>query len=125
MATLGLAYVVEGGAQLLWGGQAHALDIGVSDTPFDVYGVFVSKFDLFAAAVAAVMVALLIAFFQYTRIGLSFRAAASDSYAAGAIGLRKPTFDISLNRARGSRRRYSSSRPMLCLACLLRPHVHA
>jgi branched-chain amino acid transport system permease protein len=90
MATLGLAYVVEGGAQLLWGGQVHALDIGVSDTPFDVYGVFVSKFDLFAAAVAAVMVALLIAFFQYTRIGLSFRAAASDSYAAGAIGLRLP-----------------------------------
>jgi branched-chain amino acid transport system permease protein len=90
MATLGLAYVVEGGAQLLWGGQVHGLDIGVSDTPFDVYGVFVSKFDLFAAAVAAAMVALLIAFFQYTRIGLSFRAAASDSYAAGAIGLRLP-----------------------------------
>ncbi len=90
MATLGHAYVVEGGAQLLWGGEVHGLDIGVSDTPFDVYGVFVSKFDLFAAAVAAVMVALLIAFFQYTRIGLSFRAAASDSYAAGAIGLRLP-----------------------------------
>ena len=90
MATLGLAYVVEGGAQLLWGGEVHGLDIGVSDTPFDVYGVFVSKFDLFAAAVAAVMVALLIAFFQYTRIGLSFRAAASNSYAAGAIGLRLP-----------------------------------
>jgi branched-chain amino acid transport system permease protein len=90
MATLGLAYVVEGGAQLLWGGEVHGLDIGVSDTPFDVYGVFVSKFDLFAAGVAAVMVALLIAFFQYTRIGLSFRAAASDSYAAGAIGLRLP-----------------------------------
>ena len=33
--------------------QVHGLDIGVSDTPFDVYGVFVSKFDLFAAAVAA------------------------------------------------------------------------
>ena len=91
MATLGLAYVVEGGAQLMWGGQVHALDIGVSDTPFDVYGVFVSKFDLFAAVVAGVMVAALIAFFQYTRIGLSFRAAASDSYAAGAIGLRLPT----------------------------------
>jgi len=90
MATLGLAYVVEGSAQLLWGAQVHALDIGVSDTPFDVYGVFVSKFDLFAAAVAGLMVAALIAFFQYTRIGLSFRAAASDSYAAGAIGLRLP-----------------------------------
>jgi branched-chain amino acid transport system permease protein len=90
MATLGLAYVVEGGAQLLWGAQVHALDLGISDTPFDVYGVFVSKFDLFAAAVAALMVALLIAFFQYTRVGVAFRAAAADSYAAGAIGLRLP-----------------------------------
>jgi branched-chain amino acid transport system permease protein len=88
MATLGLAYVVEGAAQLLWGGQVHALDIGVSDTPFDVYGVLVSKFDLFAAGVAGLMVAALVAFFQFTRVGLSFRAAASDSYAAGAIGLR-------------------------------------
>ncbi len=88
MATLGLAYVVEGAAQLLWGAQVHALDLGVSDTPFDVYGVFVSKFDLFAAGVAGLMVAALIAFFQFTRLGLSFRAAAADSYAAGAIGLR-------------------------------------
>jgi branched-chain amino acid transport system permease protein len=90
MATLGLAYVVEGVAQLMWGGQVHGLDIGVSDTPFDVYGVFVSRFDLFAAAIAGAMVAALIAFFQYTRIGLSFRAAASDPYAAAAIGLRLP-----------------------------------
>ena len=90
MATLGLAYVVEGAAQLLWGAQVHALDIGVSDTPFDVFGVFVSKFDLFAAAIAGLMVAGLVAFFQFTRIGLAFRAAASDSYAASAIGLSMP-----------------------------------
>ena len=68
MATLGLAYIVEGGAQLLWGAQVHALDIGVSDTPIDVYGVLVSQFDLFAAALAGLMVAALIAFFQFTRI---------------------------------------------------------
>jgi branched-chain amino acid transport system permease protein len=88
MATLGLAYVVEGGAQLMWGAQVHALDIGVSDTPIEVYGVFVSRFDLAAAAIAGLMVAALIAFFQYTRAGLAFRAAAADSYAAQAVGLR-------------------------------------
>jgi branched-chain amino acid transport system permease protein len=90
MATLGLAYVVEGGAQLLWGAQVHALDIGISDTPYDVYGVFISKFDLAAAAIAGIMVAALIAFFQYTRIGLTFRAAAADPFAAVAVGLRLP-----------------------------------
>ena len=90
MATLGLAYVVEGGAQLLWGAQVHALDIGVSDTPIEIYGVLVSKFDLVAAALAGAMVAALIGFFQFTRAGLAFRAAAADSFAAGAIGLRLP-----------------------------------
>jgi len=90
MATLGLAYVVEGGAQLLWGAQVHALDIGVSDTPIEIYGVLVSKFDLVAAALAGAMVAALIAFFQFSRAGLAFRAAAADSFAAGAIGLRLP-----------------------------------
>lgn len=90
MATLGLAYVVEGGAQLMWGAEVHQLDLGVSDTPLNVYGVLVSKFDLFAAALAGLMVAALISFFQYTRAGLAFRAVAADSYAAGAIGLRIP-----------------------------------
>ncbi|NEV03148.1 branched-chain amino acid ABC transporter permease, partial [Bradyrhizobium sp. UFLA 03-164] len=48
MATLGLSYVIEGAAQLLWGTQVHGLDIGISDVPLDIAGVFISRFDLFA-----------------------------------------------------------------------------
>ena len=88
MATLGLAYIIEGAAQLMWGTQVHGLDLGIEDVPFDVGGVLVSKFDLFAAGVAATMVGLLIAFFQYTRAGLSFRAVADDQFSALAVGLR-------------------------------------
>jgi len=51
-------------------------------------GVLISKFDLFAATVAATMVGLLIGFFQYTRAGLSFRAVADDQFSALAVGLR-------------------------------------
>lgn len=90
MATLGLSYVIEGVAQLVWGTQVHALDLGVPDEPLHVLGILVSSFDLFAAAIAAVMVALLSAFFRYTRVGLAFRAVADDTYAALAIGLRLP-----------------------------------
>jgi branched-chain amino acid transport system permease protein len=36
------------------------------------------------------MVALLSAFFRYTRVGLAFRAVADDTYAAIAVGLRLP-----------------------------------
>lgn len=90
MATLGLSYVIEGAAQLIWGTQVHGLDLGIDDTPFEVAGVLISKFDLFAAAVAAAMVAFLTAFFRYTRIGLAFRAVADDQFAAFAVGLRLP-----------------------------------
>jgi branched-chain amino acid transport system permease protein len=90
MATLGLSYVIEGAAQLIWGTQVHGLDLGVDDTPFEVAGILISKFDLFAAAIAAAMVAVLTAFFRYTRIGLAFRAVADDQFAAFAVGLRLP-----------------------------------
>jgi branched-chain amino acid transport system permease protein len=90
MATLGLAYIIEGAAQLIWGTQVHGLDLGIEDVPFDLGGVLISRFDLFAAAVAASMVALLTAFFQWTHAGLSFRAVADDQFAALAVGLRLP-----------------------------------
>lgn len=88
MATLGLSYVIEGVAQLVWGTQVHALELGIADEPLQFLGIMVSTFDLFAAATAAVMVALLSAFFRYTRVGLAFRAVADDTYAAIAVGLR-------------------------------------
>jgi branched-chain amino acid transport system permease protein len=90
MATLGLSYVIEGAAQLLWGTQVHGLDLGIDDTPLEIEGVLVSTFDLFAAGVAATMVALLTIFFRYTRVGLAFRAVADDQFAALAVGLRLP-----------------------------------
>lgn len=90
MATLGLSYVIEGVAQLLWGTQVHELDLGISDTPLEFAGVLVSSFDLAAAGIAALMVGLLSAFFRYTRTGLTFRAVADDTFAALAVGLRLP-----------------------------------
>ncbi|MDQ0570668.1 branched-chain amino acid transport system permease protein [Variovorax paradoxus] len=90
MATLGLSYVIEGVAQLVWGTQVHALELGIADEPLQFFGIMVSTFDLFAAAAAGVMVAVLSAFFRYTRVGLAFRAVADDTYAAIAVGLRLP-----------------------------------
>ncbi|HWA42592.1 MAG TPA: branched-chain amino acid ABC transporter permease [Hypericibacter adhaerens] len=90
MATLGLSFVIEGVAQLLWGAQVHGLDLGIEDTPFEVAGVLISQFDLFAAGVAGAMVALFTVFFRYTRVGLAFRAVADDQFAALSVGLRLP-----------------------------------
>ncbi len=87
MATLGLSFIVEGLAQWLWGAQVHQLDLGIDDKPLDLAGVFVSEFDLFAAATAALLVGLLGLAFNKTRAGLKLRAVADDPLAALAIGI--------------------------------------
>jgi branched-chain amino acid transport system permease protein len=91
MATLGLSYVIEGAAQLIWGTEVHGLELGIPDTPLHL-GVFsVSTFDLVAALIAGTMVLALLVFFRATRTGLAFRAVADDQFAALAVGLRLST----------------------------------
>ena len=91
MATIGLAFVIEGVAQLLWGSQPHGLDIGIQDEPLgwisDATGMNVSKFDLAAAGIAAALVTTLAQFFSRTRIGRALRAVADDHQAALAVGI--------------------------------------
>lgn len=90
MATLGLSFVLEGAAQAIWGAQVRSLDLGVSDEPLDIQGVFVSKLDLVAAGVAASLVASLALLFTRTRLGLAVRAVADDPKAALSIGIGLP-----------------------------------
>jgi len=87
LATLGLAFVLEGFAQLIYGTQVHGLELGISDAPIAGLPIEVSKFDVFAAAVAAVLVAALGLLFQTTRAGIGLRAVADDPLAAVAVGL--------------------------------------
>jgi len=87
MATIGLAFLIEGTAQGLLGAQVHSLDIGVPDVPFSVRGINVSQFDLFAAATAGVLVTGLALFFKKTRIGRALRAVADDHQAALSVGI--------------------------------------
>lgn len=91
MATIGLTFFVEGLAQLMWGAAVRGLDIGIQDEPIgwisDVTSMNVSKFDLAAAGIAAVLVTALALFFSRTRIGRALRAVADDHQAALAVGI--------------------------------------
>ncbi len=87
MATIGLAYFIEGLAQGLWGAQVHAIELGIQDVPFKLAGINISQFDLFASGTAAVLVAVLALFFSYTRTGRALRAVADDHQAALSIGI--------------------------------------
>ncbi|RKP58865.1 branched-chain amino acid ABC transporter permease [Pararobbsia silviterrae] len=90
MATLGLSFILEGLAQLVWGAQVHGLDLGIDDKPLNISGVMVSQFDLFAAGTAGVLVVGLSLLTNRTRLGLSLRAVADDPLAALAVGIRLP-----------------------------------
>jgi len=87
MATIGLAFLVEGIAQGVFGAQVHGLDIGIPDVPVQIRGINISQFDLFAAGVAALQVVILAFFFSKTRIGRALRAVADDHQAALAVGI--------------------------------------
>src|SRR5438105_3082134 len=82
MATIGLTFVLEGLAQITWGANVRGLDLGLQDEPIqwvtDTTGMAISKFDLVAAGVAAILVTLLALFFNRTRIGRALRAVADD-----------------------------------------------
>ncbi len=91
MATIGLSFFIEGLAQLVWGASVRGLDLGIQDEPIawvaDATGVNISKFDLMAAGIAAVLVTGLALFFNRTRIGRALRAVADDHQAALAVGI--------------------------------------
>jgi branched-chain amino acid transport system permease protein len=91
MATIGLSFLIEGTAQLVWGAQVHALDLGVADEPIewilDKAGMSISKFDFMASGIAAALVTVLAVFFSKTRTGRALRAVAYDHQAALAVGI--------------------------------------
>ena len=91
MATIGLAFFIEGLAQIIWGTDVRRLDLGLQDEPIESvltrFDIMVSKFDLVAAASAGVLVAVLAVFFNVTRIGRALRAVADDHQAALAVGI--------------------------------------
>ena len=91
MATIGLAFLIEGLAQGVWGANVRALELGIQDQPIawvmNRLGVGISKFDLFAAGVSAVLVTILAIFFTKTRVGRALRAVADDHQAALSIGI--------------------------------------
>lgn len=87
MATFGLAFLVQGIGQAIWGSEPKGLDVGIPDFSFELAGVFLSTFDLSFGVVAAVLVAGLVWFFQKTRTGRALRAVSDDHEAALSVGI--------------------------------------
>ncbi|MFQ5624268.1 MAG: branched-chain amino acid ABC transporter permease [Paracoccaceae bacterium] len=102
MATIGLAYFMEGFGDLMWGSDIKRLDIGIpSGGSFwwedvtrtwaaegaEYYGMYVDLLDVWATIVAMILVVSLTLFSQYTKTGRALRAVADDHQAALSVGI--------------------------------------
>ncbi len=93
MATLGITYFLDGFGQTLFGSDIYKIDIGLPKDPIFVLdgvfqgGILLNKEELYAAVIAAMLVALLALFFQKTGTGRALRAVADDHQAAQSIGI--------------------------------------
>jgi len=97
MATIGLAYFLEGLGDIMWGAEVKRLDVGIpqgmSQTVDDItfawfgYGFYMDSLELWAALIASILVISLVLFSQYTKQGRALRAVADDHQAALSVGI--------------------------------------
>jgi len=99
MATIGLAYFMEGFGDLMWGSDIKKLDVGLpqggnlwlegatAGWAEGFYGFYLDNLDMWATAIAVVLVGSLIVFSNYTKTGRALRAVADDNQAALSVGI--------------------------------------
>ncbi|HET6469496.1 MAG TPA: branched-chain amino acid ABC transporter permease [Geminicoccaceae bacterium] len=93
MATIGIAFVLDGFGQTVWGSNVYTLNLGIPASPWFILegvfpgGILLSPIDVFATVVAGALVAALSVFFHGTKIGRALRAVADDHQAAQSVGI--------------------------------------
>ncbi|MGH9226185.1 MAG: branched-chain amino acid ABC transporter permease [Acidimicrobiales bacterium] len=88
LATLGVAIVVDQLVTVVWGFRPHHIGDPWGAGSVRLGGLVVSHVDIASLVIVAAMVAALSLFFLRTDLGLALRAAAADSEAAAAQGIR-------------------------------------
>jgi branched-chain amino acid transport system permease protein len=88
IVTLGLLFVLNGGAAWIWKGQQRTLDSPFPAEPIRIAGVAFSWQDLGIIGVSLVLVLALWAFFQRTKLGLALRASALNPESSRLHGIR-------------------------------------
>ena len=102
MATIGLAFVLEGVGDLMWGSDVKVLDVGIPSggsiwleeatiglaaEGSDYYGMYIDVLNVWATVIALILVITLALFSQYTKTGRALRAVADDHQAALSVGI--------------------------------------
>ena len=86
--TIGLVLVFNGLASLIWSAEIRSFPSPFPNETWQIGGVSISQQDVGTFAVVLVLVALLWAFFQFTKTGLALRASALNPEASRLVGVR-------------------------------------
>jgi len=87
MATIGLAALIHGGVDAIWGGQNLEMPQIVPRQPLLWGDLLVPGSIFWSFWVAVVLIAALTLYFRFSRTGIAMRAAASDPITAYALGI--------------------------------------
>ena len=92
MMTIALGFsILEGLAILIWGGQYKTYSGVIPTEPIRLGEIYIPAATVIALILAAIVVAVLMLFFRYAKIGLAMRATAEDEQVAQAAGIRVTT----------------------------------
>ena len=87
MATIGMASIIHGGVEAVWGGDTYSPPTLLPRTPLAMGEILIPGTMLGNFAVASILIGAFLAFFRYSKTGIAMRATASDSVTAATLGI--------------------------------------
>ena len=87
IATLGVGLIAQGATQLLFGSNVVSLDLPIPSWRMRLGPIIVSSYDLAVLVVTGLVVGILYALIEKTRIGIAFRAVSANPFASRVCGL--------------------------------------
>lgn len=87
MATIGIASILHGGVEAVWGGDTYSPPTLLPRTPVMLGEVLIPGTVLGNFAVATLLIGGFLAFFRYSKTGIALRATASDPVTAATLGI--------------------------------------
>lgn len=87
MATIGMASIMHGGVEAIWGGDTYAPPSLLPRTPLLLGEVLIPGTVLGNFAIATLLIVGFLLFFRYSKTGVALRATASDPVTAATLGI--------------------------------------
>ncbi|MDX1417938.1 MAG: branched-chain amino acid ABC transporter permease, partial [Candidatus Promineifilaceae bacterium] len=87
MVTIGLSSVLTAIVNAIWGTTGRAFPAFLPNMPLNIMGAIISADRLLALSIVAILLAIFMLFFRFSKEGIAMRATADDQQAALSMGI--------------------------------------